>query len=236
MEWWAILLIVLGSISIFIGLSVMFYKPFFKRFYDILFSSLAILVLLPFFILFTPIVAISMKGNPFFVQARPGKKEKIFNLIKYRSMNNKKDKDGKLLPDSERLTKFGRIIRKTSIDELPELFNIFIGDMSIIGPRPLAVKYLPYYNDEEKHRHDIRPGLSGLAQINGRNALDWEQRFSYDLKYEKNISLFMDIKIIFKTVLKVLKKDNIVIRGEGQTMDFDVYRIKQRKNLEEAKQ
>ena len=186
------------------------YKHFFKRLFDFLISLVAIVILSPFFILFTPLVAIAMGGNPFFVQYRPGKKGKIFKLIKYRSMTNKKDKEGNLLPDDQRLTKFGRFIRKTSLDELPELFNILIGDMSIIGPRPLLVSYLPYYTEEEMHRHDVRPGLTGLAQVNGRNAISWEKRFALDIEYVNNLTFIKDIKILFLTVKKVLKRSDVV--------------------------
>ena len=150
-----------------------------------------------------------MKGNPFFTQQRPGKKEKIFKLIKFRSMDNRKDKDGNLLSDEIRLNKYGRFIRKTSLDELPELFNIFIGDMSIIGPRPLLVEYLPWYSETEKHRHDIRPGLTGWAQVNGRNNVCWDERFAMDVEYVSKITFFTDIKILFLTVLKVFKRDGI---------------------------
>lgn len=168
-----------------------------------------------------------MKGNPFFVQSRPGEKgkdgkEKIFNLIKFRSMTEEKDKDGNYLADDIRLTKYGRILRSTSLDELPELFNIFKGDMSIVGPRPLLVSYLPYYTKEERHRHDIRPGLTGLAQVNGRNTLTWEEKFSYDLYYVANLSLFLDLKIIFKTIGKVFKRSDIRVGKEytvGKLLD-----------------
>jgi len=180
--------------------------------------------------------AVAMKGNPFFVQLRPGKidkktgKEKIFKLIKFRTMSNAKDKDGKLLPDEKRLNKYGRFLRSTSLDELGELINILIGDMSIVGPRPLVVKYLPYYTKEERKRHLIRPGLTGLAQINGRTAINWEQRFKYDVEYVESVSFLMDVKIIFLTALKVLKRSDIVEAGcQG---DFDKYRISQ---MEEVK-
>ena len=145
---------------------------------------------------------------------------------------DKKDENGKLLPDKERLTKFGKVLRATSLDELPELVNILKGDMSLIGPRPLAVCYLPYYNEIEKHRHDVRPGLTGLAQINGRNALNWEDRFNLDIEYVNNITFFNDIKILFKTIYKVIKKDDVVVSGTGSVTDFDVYRKKQ---IEERK-
>ena len=170
-------------------------------------------------------------GSPvIFKQERPGKNEKIFKLYKFRSMSDKKDENGKLLPDSERLTKFGKILRATSLDELPELVNILKGEMSLIGPRPLAVSYLPYYNEKEKQRHNVRPGLTGLAQINGRNALNWEERFSYDIEYVENITFINDLKILFKTVYKVFKRDGVVTRGTGKTIDFDDYRKAQLEN------
>ena len=152
-----------------------------------------------------------MGGNPFFTQKRPGRDGKIFNLIKFRSMDNRKDKDGNLLPDDIRLNKYGRILRSTSLDELPELINILKGDMSIVGPRPLLVEYLPYYTEEEMHRHDVRPGLTGYAQINGRNNTTWEDKFEKDLYYVNNITLINDIKIILGTILKVVKKSDILV-------------------------
>ena len=201
------------------------YKRFFKRLFDFLISLIAIIILSPFFILFTPIVAIAMGGNPFFVQYRPGKNNKVFKMIKYRSMTNKKDKKGNLLPDEQRLTKFGKFIRKTSLDELPELFNILKGDMSIIGPRPLLVSYLPYYTEEEMHRHDVRPGLTGLAQVNGRNAVSWEKRFELDLEYSRNLTFFQDIKIILGTIKTVLSHDGVQLNS---LENFDEYRKKQK--------
>ncbi len=196
------------------------YKHFLKRIFDFLISLIAIIILLPFFIIFTPIVAIAMHGNPFFVQYRPGKKGKIFKLIKYRSMTNKKDKDGNLLPDDVRLTKFGKFLRKTSLDELPELFNILVGDMAIIGPRPLLVKYLDLYSSEQAHRHDVRPGLTGWAQVNGRNDTTWEKRFAYDLEYVKKCSFFLDVKIFFMTIGKVFKRSGISQNGEATMEEF----------------
>lgn len=204
MEWYWILIIVLGSVWLLFLLSWLFYKPFFKRFWDIIISGLAIVVLSPVLIFLSILGAIFMKGNPFFAQERPGKKERIFKLIKFRSMNNKKDSNGELLPDEERLGKYGKLLRATSLDELPELFNIFIGNMSIVGPRPLLVKYLPFYTVEERKRHNVRPGLTGLAQINGRNFCDWDNRLKYDIKYVDNLSLLGDVSIVFKTVLKVI--------------------------------
>lgn len=189
------------------------YRKFFKRFLDILLSFLAIVVLSPVFLVLIALGAFYMKGNPFFVQQRPGMNEKIFKIIKFRTMSNERGSDGKFLPDEVRLNKYGKFLRSTSLDELPELFNILIGDMSIIGPRPLAVSYLQYYTQEERHRHDVRPGLSGLAQVSGRNGLSWEQKFQLDLEYIRSMSFMMDVKIIFTTVMKVLKREGI---GQGE--------------------
>ena len=211
LEWWHILLIVLGGALLLFLLSIVLYKQFFKRFWDVILSGLAILVLLPFLFVFTIVGAIAMKGNPFFTQERPGKKEKIFKLIKFRSMSNKKDENGELLPDDQRLGKYGKFLRSTSIDEIPELFNIFIGNMSIVGPRPLLVRYLPRYNERQRHRHDVRPGLTGLAQVNGRNEISWAKKIEADVQYVESISLWKDFDIILKTVIVVLKHDGISI-------------------------
>lgn len=187
------------------------YRKFIKRFLDFILSLIAIVVLSPLFLCLILIGYFAMRGNPFFVQKRPGYNEKIFNLFKFRSMCNLKDENGNLLPNEVRLNKYGRVLRSTSLDELPELFNILKGDMSIVGPRPLLPEYIPYYTEEEHHRHDIRPGLTGLAQVNGRNAIaNWEERFEYDLEYVKNCSLLLDLKIIVKTVVKVAKRSDIV--------------------------
>ena len=164
------------------------YEKYIKRLIDIVCSLSALIVLSPVLLILTIVGAIKMKGNPFFTQERPGKDEKIFKLIKFRSMTCEKDKDGNLLPDDVRLTKYGKVLRSTSLDELPELFNILKGDMSLIGPRPLLIEYLPYYNEYEKRRHDVRPGLTGLAQINGRNFLNWDKRFERDVQYVENIT------------------------------------------------
>ena len=204
------------------------YPRFFKRLLDICCSLAAITVLSPLLITLTLVGTVKMRGNPFFTQKRPGKNEKIFKLIKFRSMTCEKDAEGKLLPDEKRLTKYGKFLRSTSLDELPELFNILKGDMSVIGPRPLVPQYLPYYTEEEKHRHDVRPGLSGLAQINGRNTLNWEDRFAYDIEYVKNISFRMDVSIVLKTLYKVVKRSDIQVRVTTKMMDFDKYRIQQR--------
>ena len=192
-----------------------FYEKYIKRALDFTLSLCAIIGLSPILLVLMVLGAAKMKGNPFFTQARPGKNEQIFKLIKFRSMTCEKDKDGNLLPDEVRLTKYGRLLRSTSLDELPELFNILKGDMSIVGPRPLLVEYLPYYTEEEKHRHDVRPGLTGLAQVNGRNNLTWEQKFAYDLEYVKHISLRTDLKIIFATVKKVFARADIQTDTQG---------------------
>ena len=191
------------------------YAKFFKRFFDFILSLIALIVLSPFIIIFAIIGAIAMKGNPFFLQARPGKinkktgKEKIFKLVKFRTMSNKKDKDGNLLPDELRLNKYGKILRSTSLDELPELWNILKGDMSIVGPRPLLVEYLPRYSKEQRRRHDIRPGLTGYAQAYGRNSISWEEKFEKDVYYVDNISFLLDVKIILKTISVVFKREGI---------------------------
>ncbi|MGN0574915.1 MAG: sugar transferase [Ruminococcus sp.] len=185
------------------------YAKFVKRILDFILSLCALIVLSPILLILIILGAIFMRGNPFFTQQRPGKDEKIFKLIKFRTMDNRKDKEGNLLPDDVRLNKYGRILRSTSLDELPELFNILVGDMSIIGPRPLLVEYLPYYTEEEKHRHDVRPGLTGWAQINGRNSVDWDTRFALDVEYVNNLSFTFDIKIIFLTIQIVFKRNGI---------------------------
>ena len=211
MEWYWIVLIVIVALAIWLLLSALFYKQFFKRFYDIVLSGLAIVVLSPIFIILIIAGAIAMRGDPFFTQQRPGKNEKIFKLIKFRSMTNRKDKNGDLLSNEERLTKYGKILRSSSFDEIPELFNIFIGNMSFVGPRPLLIEYLPYYTENERLRHNVRPGLTGLAQVNGRNLIkSWEERLAFDIAYVNNISLFGDIKILIKTFLKVLKRSDVL--------------------------
>lgn len=185
------------------------YAKYFKRIVDFCLSFFALIVLSPVLLVLIILGAIKMQGNPFFTQERPGKSEKIFKLIKFRTMTNAKDKNGNLLPDEDRLTKYGQFLRSTSLDELPELFNILKGDMSIVGPRPLLVQYLPLYNERQKLRHLVRPGLTGLAQVNGRNSLTWEQKFEDDVTYIENITFFGDIKIIFKTAIAVLKREGI---------------------------
>ena len=231
MEWWQILLICVGGVIVWVALSALLYKAFFKRFYDMLLSGIALLILSPVLIILTIVGAIKMKGNPFFTQLRPGKDEKIFKLIKFRSMTNAKDENGNLLPPSKRLTKYGKILRSTSLDELPELINIFIGDMSIVGPRPLLVEYLPYYTEQESRRHEVRPGLTGLAQVNGRNAISWEQKFAYDVSYVDNVSLGQDIKILFNTLLKVVKRSGIQFNKDVKEGSF----LETRKRLAQEK-
>ncbi len=185
------------------------YAKYIKRILDLILSLMALIVLMPLMIIIGILVRINLGSPIIFKQKRPGKNEKIFTLYKFRTMTDKRDIDGNLLPDEYRLTKFGKFLRSTSLDELPELINIIKGDMAIVGPRPLLVEYLPYYTEEEKHRHDVRPGLTGLAQVNGRNAISWEEKFLKDLEYIKNMSVKNDIKIIFKTVGKVFKRDGI---------------------------
>ena len=194
------------------------YAKYIKRLLDFLLSLIALVILSPILFIFIVIGAIKMGGNPFFTQERPGKDGKIFKLIKFRTMTNKKDAEGNLLPDDQRLTSYGKFLRSTSVDELLELINILKGDMSIIGPRPLLVKYLPLYNDFQKHRHDVRPGLTGYAQVNGRNSISWEERFKLDVDYVQNITFMGDVKIIFDTVYKVFKRDGIS-SGTSVTME-----------------
>lgn len=203
------------------------YKRFFKRLLDIAISGISLIILSPVLIILAILVRIKLGSPVIFAQDRPGRNEKIFKLYKFRSMTNAKDEKGELLPDEVRLTKFGKLLRSTSLDELPELFNIFRGDMSLIGPRPLLVRYLPWYTKEERHRHDVRPGLTGLAQVNGRNALGWEERFAFDLEYVDHCSLSMDLKIIGMTVGKVIKRSDTLSGAEQTVEDFDVYRSKQ---------
>ena len=191
-----------------------FYEFFIKRCFDFFLSLLALIVLSPVLLILTVLGAIKMKGNPFFTQERPGKGEKIFKLIKFRTMTCEKDAEGNLLPDEQRLTKYGKFLRSTSLDELPELLNILLGHMSIVGPRPLLVRYLPRYNAEQKRRHLVRPGLTGWAQVNGRNAISWEDKFKLDVWYVDHISISLDIKTVFMTVKNVLKREGI--SGEGQ--------------------
>lgn len=185
------------------------YKHFFKRLIDFILSLIALIILSPILLILAVLVRIKLGSPIIFKQKRPGLNEKIFTLYKFRTMTDAKDEQGNLLPDEIRLTKFGKLLRSTSLDELPELFNILKGDMAIVGPRPLLVRYLPLYNDHQKHRHDVRPGVTGWAQCNGRNAITWEEKFDLDVYYTKHISLFLDLKIILKTVKVVLFREGI---------------------------
>ncbi len=204
------------------------YAKFFKRLFDFLLSLIALSVLSPILVILLIVGAIAMKGNPIFVQPRPGKKgrdgrERIFPLLKLRTMTNEKDKDGNLLPDERRLSRYGKLLRSTSLDELPSLINILVGHMSIVGPRPQLVRDMTFMSAEQRRRHDVRPGLTGLAQINGRNCISWEQKFEYDLKYIEKITLWGDIKIIFGTVGKVLRRADTVREGTVSDIDFGDY-------------
>lgn len=203
------------------------YRKYIKRFLDVILSLVGLIVLSPIFLIISILVRIKLGKPVIFKQKRPGKNEIIFTLYKFRTMTDERDENGELLPDEKRLTKFGKFLRSTSLDELPEFFNILKGEMSLIGPRPLVVSYLPYYNDKEKHRHDVRPGLTGLAQINGRNNLQWEERFEFDLQYIEKVSFKLDLNILIKTIKKVFYKEDILIRGNGANVDFSEYRKKQ---------
>ena len=196
------------------------YRSFFKRIFDFILSLTAIIILSPVLLLLTVIGAFLMGGNPFFTQDRPGKDGKVFKLFKFKSMNNKRDERGELLPDEKRLTYYGKFLRNTSLDELPELINILKGDMATVGPRPLLVRYLTRYNKTQARRHEVRPGLTGLAQVNGRNAISWEEKFRYDVEYVDNLSLMLDIKIILMTVLKVVKRDGISSESSATMEEF----------------
>ncbi|MEG2413029.1 MAG: sugar transferase [Clostridia bacterium] len=197
------------------------YKKLWKRIFDIILSLVGMIVVTPAFLILLPIVAIAMRGKPFFLQTRVGKGGKKFKIVKLRTMTNEKGADGKLLPDKERLTKFGMFLRKTSIDELPEMWNILVGQMSVVGPRPLLEEYLPLYSAVQNRRHEMRPGLTGLAQVSGRNAIGWQEKFEKDVEYVDNCSLKLDAKIFFLTIKKVCKRDGIAQSGEA-TMEYFV--------------
>ena len=200
------------------------YEKYIKRMMDFTLSFCALIVLSPVLLILTIVGAVKMKGNPFFTQLRPGKDEKIFKLVKFRSMTCEKDKDGNLLPDEHRLTRYGKILRATSLDELPELWNILKGDMSIVGPRPQLVRDMVFMTDDQRRRHTVRPGLTGLAQVNGRNNITWEQKFEYDLRYiDDGITLLEDIKIIIQTAEKVFKQSDTVREGTVSDIDFGDY-------------
>lgn len=196
------------------------YKIFFKRVLDVLISVLGLMLLSPFFIIVLLLLIINNNGKPFFFQKRPGKNERIFEVIKFKTMNDRKDTNGNFLPDSERLTKVGEFIRKTSLDEIPQLINVLKGDMSLIGPRPLLPDYLDLYNEDQKKRHNVKPGITGWAQVNGRNTISWVKKFEYDVWYVENQSFLLDLKIFFKTFLKVFKSEGINEQGQATTTPF----------------
>ena len=211
------------------------YKKFFKRFFDFVLSLMALIVLSPVLLVLTVLGWIKMKGNPFFTQPRPGKDEKIFKLIKFRTMTCETDENGNLLPDEQRLTKYGQILRSTSLDELPELINILTGDMSIVGPRPQLVRDMVFMTPEQRVRHSVRPGLTGLAQVSGRNNITWEGKFEFDLQYiNRGITLWNDIKIIFMTVFKVFKREDTVREGTVSDLDFGDYLLQKGEVTEET--
>lgn len=201
------------------------YSKYIKRALDFIISLLALTVLSPLLLVLTLVGAVKMRGNPFFVQERPGRNGRVFRLIKFRSMTNEK-KNGELLPDEERLTGYGRFLRRTSLDELPELLNILVGHMSIVGPRPLLVKYLPLYNEHQARRHEVRPGLTGWAQVNGRNSITWEQKFDYDVWYVDHVSFALDVRIVMMTVRSVLKREGISGENNATMAEFEGSREK----------
>ncbi len=251
--WWGILIVCLVCLAVWLVLSVALYRQFFKRFYDVLLSGLAILVFSPILLLLTVLGAIKMKGNPFFTQLRPGRRkklskrvckqkgvpygtygeEKIFKLVKFRTMTCEKDENGELLPDEKRLTKYGKFLRSTSLDELPELFNIFAGQMSIIGPRPLLVRDMVFMTAEQRNRHNVRQGLTGLAQVNGRNTISWEQKLEYDLEYVHKVTFGKDAVIFFKTIGKVLSRSDINREGTASDIDLGDWLLQEGKIAEE---
>ena len=194
------------------------YKSFIKPFFDIMSSFMGLILLLPIFLIITIFLYFANDGKPFFFQSRPGKNGKVFKIIKFKTMNDKKDKDGNLLSDEIRLTKTGNFVRKTSLDEIPQLFNVLRGEMSIIGPRPLLTSYLHLYDDFQNRRHEVKPGITGWAQVNGRNAISWDKKFEYDVWYVDNVNFFLDCKIIFKTIQKVIKREGINT-GDGSTKE-----------------
>lgn len=202
------------------------YKKYIKRILDIILSLIAIIITLPIFLIIGILVLIFIGQPAIFRQKRPGKNEKIFTMYKFRTMTNKKDENGNLLPDELRLTKLGKFLRKTSLDEIPEFINILKGDMSFVGPRPLLVEYLPYYKEEEHHRHDVRPGLTGLAQVNGRNNLDWNDKFQKDLEYVNNITFINDVKIIIDTIKIVFKREGITDNKSATMTRLNIERKK----------
>ncbi|WP_462181301.1 undecaprenyl phosphate N,N'-diacetylbacillosamine 1-phosphate transferase [Campylobacter concisus] len=197
------------------------YRNFLKRVIDILGALFLLILTSPIIIATAIFIYFKVSRDVIFTQARPGLKEKIFKIYKFKTMSDERDANGELLPDDQRLGKFGKLIRSLSLDELPQLFNVLKGDMSFIGPRPLLVEYLPIYNETQKHRHDVRPGITGLAQVNGRNAISWEKKFEYDVYYAKNLSFMLDVKIALQTIEKVLKRSGVSKEGQATTEKFN---------------
>ena len=204
------------------------YARFLKRLLDFLLALASVVILSPLYLALTGIGAIMMKGNPFFTQARPGRREKIFRLVKFRTMTNGRGPDGQLLPDAERLNGYGRFLRASSLDELPELFNILAGQMALVGPRPLLVQYLPWYTEEERHRHDVRPGLTGLAQVKGRNRIGWDERLAYDAEYVRNITFTGDLRIVLETFRKVFTREDLAVDTDTAETYLDEERKERR--------
>lgn len=203
------------------------YKYFFKQIIDFLLSSLGFIIVFPIFILVTICLLFANKGKPFFLQQRPGKNNKIFKIIKFKTMNDNKDNDGNLLPPSKRITFIGNFVRKTSLDEIPQLINVIKGDMSLIGPRPLRIEYLPLYSKTEIRRHEIKPGITGWAQINGRNSISWEQKFEMDIFYVDNMSIYFDVKILLLTIKKIFKRENIYESDKMRVTPFKGANLKE---------
>lgn len=207
------------------------YTLFFKNIFDFIFSLIGLIVFLPIIVIIFILLLFANKGKPLFYQSRPGKNEKVFKIIKFKTMNDKKDASGKLLSDTERLTPIGKFIRKTSLDEVLQLINVIKGDMSFVGPRPLLIRYLPYYTTEEKKRHSVKPGITGLAQISGRNTIGWDERLAKDIEYVNNISFFLDLKILITTFLNVIKSKDIAVDTNSVIVDFDELRKTKKKYL-----
>jgi len=197
------------------------YKRFFKQIIDFFIAFTALVILSPLLLIVVILLALANKGNPFFFQNRPGKDERIFKIVKFRTMTNERDENGVLLSDADRLTGIGKFVRKTSIDEIPQLINVLMGDMSLIGPRPLLPEYLPIFNEKQKKRHSVRPGITGWAQVNGRNAISWNKKFEYDVWYVENLSFTLDMKILFKTIKKVIISEGINTQDMATTEPFN---------------
>ena len=199
------------------------YKLFLKKVFDFTVSFLLLLVSLPLFLILSIVIAVSNQGTPFFTQIRTGKNGELFRVLKFKTMNDKRDSNGNLLPDENRLTKIGSLVRSTSMDEIPQLFNVLAGNMSLIGPRPLLPEYLPFYSLQQMRRHDVKPGITGWAQVNGRNAISWEEKFTLDVYYVENVSFLLDLKIFYKTILKILKSEGISAQGHVTMPMFSEY-------------